>query len=204
MPIKTQEEIHDFFCKDTNKKLYFHINHDISKTIQNRVKAWYPFIDNWGYRNNKVLKLVSLLCGKIQIFFGVNRLKNSSYAAVYNGWSYFSIPSDFACYLLEQRKNIEKTFRYTLASDEVFVQTVAMNSEYRERIYGMQVEENPLDTSKYYQDWERGKPYTFKSDDYTLLLDNSCFWARKFDENIDKEIVDMIYAKLKEKSECVN
>lgn len=59
MPIKTQNIIHNFFDNQDNNLLYFHINYDTSKVIQERVKAYYPFINNIFFRNHKIIKGIS-------------------------------------------------------------------------------------------------------------------------------------------------
>ena len=110
LPIKTQDEIHNFFDNDYVKHLYFHVNIGTFKLIQDRAKAYYPFIENTHFRKNKVLKVLSIVIGKIQILCGINRLRGNELAPLYNGWSWFSIPHDFANELLtkrEHRKNIQ-------------------------------------------------------------------------------------------------
>ncbi len=194
MPIKTQKHIHTFFETEANEKLYFHINYDASPIIQERVKAYYPLISTKYYRDHKWFKALSLIFGKMQIAFGINRLRKSEFNSIYNGWGWFSIPHDFAVYCVSKRDAIEKTFKYTLASDEVWIHTVAMHSDFKDRVYGYNGKDDPIDASKHFQDWKRGKPYIFTKEDFDLLMKNNpAFWARKFDENKDKEIIDMIY-----------
>ena len=42
-------------------------------------------------------------------------------------------------------------------------------------------------------DWQRGRPYTWEKKDYQELINSEELFARKFDESIDKEIIDLIY-----------
>ena len=49
-----------------------------------------------------------------------------------------------------------------------------------------------------YIDWDRGNPYVFRIDDYDALMKSDCMFARKFDEKIDKEIIEKIYLTLKD------
>ena len=39
----------------------------------------------------------------------------------------------------------------------------------------------------------RGSPYTFKISDYNELIESDKLFARKFDENVDFEIIEKIY-----------
>lgn len=71
-----------------------------------------------------------------------------------------------------------------MCADELFLQTVAMESPLRETI---------IDDSLREIDWERGKPYTYRSDDYELLMSSHNLFARKFSSDIDKNIIEMVY-----------
>ena len=46
-------------------------------------------------------------------------------------------------------------------------------------------------------DWEKGKPYTFQMEDYEELMNTEDLFARKFDEQIDLRIIDMILSAIK-------
>ena len=52
-------------------------------------------------------------------------------------------------------------------------------------------------------DWTRGEsvrhPWVFRADDLDLLMRVPHFWARKFDERVDAEIIDLIYGQLLKK-----
>lgn len=42
-------------------------------------------------------------------------------------------------------------------------------------------------------DWKRGKPYIFRSGDYNQLISFNKMFARKFDEDVDFDIVEKIF-----------
>lgn len=65
----------------------------------------------------------------------------------------------------------------------MFLHTVVQNSPYKENI---------VNNSLRFIDWERGKPYTFTIEDYDMLIHSPDLFARKFDENIDSDIIDLI------------
>ena len=197
LPIKSQDVIHAFFDADEKKQLYFHINSTPSKVIQTRCRFYYPFIECKYYRKSKPLKVISRLIGYSQQLLGINRLKNNKFYPMYNGWAYFSIPHDFASYILTQEREIVRTFRYTLAADEMWIQSVAIHSEFNERVYGYNGKDDAVDASKHFMDWERGKPYTFTEQDFDLLMDHFAFFARKFDANTDREVIDLVHSKVK-------
>ena len=48
-------------------------------------------------------------------------------------------------------------------------------------------------------DWKRGRPYTRRNTDFDELMASDYLFARKFDEQIDDQIVYKIYMRLKSK-----
>lgn len=55
---------------------------------------------------------------------------------------------------------------------------------------------NYILSTRRYIDWKRGKPYVFKKEDFNDLINSEALFTRKFDLNVDREIVDMIFKKL--------
>ena len=119
----------------------------------------------------------------IQKKIGVNRIKKLELEFA-KGGQWFSITHDAALYVLDSQKLINKIFRWTISADEIFLQTVIFNSEFKDSI-----DNNTLR----YIDWNRGSPYTFREDDYDVLINSNCFFARKFDINTDERIINLIY-----------
>lgn len=70
---------------------------------------------------------------------------------------------------------------------KVFVQTMIGNSRFRDCI---------ADSYMRCIDWKRGAPYTFTIEDYDMLMNSGMFFARKFDEHVDMEIVNKLYKTL--------
>ena len=73
----------------------------------------------------------------------------------------------------------------------MFLQTLVMNSEFKNSL----VENNFCDnyeTIQYCIDWNRGSPYVFTKYDLGLLIASNMCFARKFDWNIDKEVIRQI------------
>ena len=102
---------------------------------------------------------------------------------LYYGSQWFSITDSFARYLLTKESWIKKHFQYTIAPDELFVQTILKRSPFKDRV---------AQVTTRYIDWERGQPYVFTAADYELLHSSDCLFARKFDETTDPEIISMI------------
>lgn len=74
------------------------------------------------------------------------------------------------------------------------MQTLLINSPYKEKLYHKEFDNNPHAIMRLI-DWNRGKPYTFRSTDYDELCESDMLFARKFDASIDSEIIKMIMEK---------
>ena len=68
----------------------------------------------------------------------------------------------------------------------MLTQTLLYNSPFRDKLY------KPSDgeeCSMRYTDWTRGKPYTFRNEDYEELISSKLMFARKFDTTVDQTII---------------
>lgn len=187
MPLKTQDEIHAFFDQhDGENFLNFSDNEMRTGKFLDRVQYFHFLRDIMG----KKVGVIPSILGKVESYslliqqiLKVNRIRNKEFK-FYKGGNWFSITHELALYVLSIESFIRNNFRYTLAADEVFLHTVAMNSSFATSVQGECLRMT---------DWKRGKPYTFRSEDFELLIQSGEFWARKFDEKIDFQIVQMIY-----------
>lgn len=194
LPIKTQNEIHDFFAVD-NKKNYIGIDAvGIEESYAlSRIGRYHLLQDYTGRGLQGRNRYVVLICDilekyllKLQEYLKVNRLKNWN-MCVYKGPNWFSITHSLAKYVVQKEKYIKKNFGNGICADELFLQTIAMNSEYRNSI-----ENNYLR----YIDWNRGKPYIFQLDDFEELCKSDKLFARKFSYEKHPDIVEQIYQYL--------
>ena len=181
LPIKSQDYIHDFF--EDNHGEYIRFDPKPISLYEDRVKYYYPFQNIIGRNNGRFVALlyyVQNIFVKIQRLIQVDRSKTIN---IYKGVNWFSITDELARFVLANKKFVQKHFRYTLCADEMFLHTVVQNSPYKE---------NVVNNSLRFIDWERGKPYTFTIEDYNMLIHSPDLFARKFDENRDSDIIDLI------------
>lgn len=197
LPIKSKDEIYSFFEKN-GKEFIGIVPNEFYYSVR-RVKYYHPFLHNNFYRKSKFLKVIERVFEYIQKVFGVNRLNKTNWEII-DGWTWFSITDKFCSYVLEKESLIRKMFSSSIASDELFMQTLAYNSPFYECLY------DSTDLKKGFMrfiDWERGRPYTWEdrdSADFDLLMQSPYMFARKFDEK-NFEIVEKIFNKLNEKNE---
>lgn len=201
LPLKSNREIDLFFEKNKGKEFILYDENKLENDpeISRRAK-YYHFLQNYRRRYSQkwkndfftFLERISLV---FQIVFQVNRVKDLDWIIKY-GSNWASVTNDLVTEILKQRDKITKVFSYTNCADELFVQTVAYNCGFRERIY---TPEDGMSANVRYIDWTRGQsgnPYTFHKTDENILLDNRNLFARKFSEMIDSDIIECIFAKI--------
>lgn len=192
LPIKSQNEIHDFF--NANKGKEFLNLWQIKGQTLSRFHYYTPFPEGGrffltNYLNN-IVKGFQILIG-----CKINRDVEFHY-----GSQWFSITHGLARYVVEQEEWLTRTFRHTSTCDEVFMATMAFRSPYRENIFDKTeyADNSCFDNISNMRliDWSRGKsvrhPWVFTSKDYDMLMTAPHLWARKFDEKVDVEIIERI------------
>lgn len=207
LPIKSQDYIHDFFSNNSGYEFVhfvrdMDINTPYRERIEERVRYYHLFLPLQHFRKCKGLikkggifshSLLDSLSMRIQKFIKINRLSKYEFTIFY-GAQWFSITHNFALYILEKQTSIDELIKYSLCSDEIVIQTTIMNSSFKEKI-------SPYGYMRHI-DWNRGGPYTFRSSDLEELLQSDKLFARKFDENIDMEIINEIYNHFKPKQKA--
>lgn len=174
LPIKGNKEIDNFFELNKGKEFISYNDKALldNSEISRRTK-YYHFFQNYRRRYKQkyknifftFLERVSLV---LQIIFRVNRIRNLDWKIKY-GSQWVSITDDLVCTLLKYKEKINKVFSYTNCSDELFIQTVAYNCGFADKIY--QPEDNQ-EANVRFIDWNRGKngnPFTFRLNDFNLL-----------------------------------
>ena len=112
------------------------------------------------------------------------------------GRNWFSITHGLAELVVKEEPWIREIFKKSVCGDELFLQTIARSSEYAEKICNQNTMPEIADTR--FIDWQRGSnnnPYVFRESDYEELKASKALFARKFDLNIDKKIVEKLGAE---------
>lgn len=189
LPLYNQTTTHDFFNNNTDTEFISIGNKD--SWYLDRVKCYWPINETIGKRSALGYNLANIITS-IQIALHINRIKNKN-IEFYIGEAWFSITEKFVKYIISQEKFCIKYFKYGDCVDELFIPTLYMMwkdknkryiSPYNHEIFDKQ----RLDIVRAI-DWHRGKPYTYTVDDYELLMNSHCLFARKFDEMVDSDII---------------
>lgn len=186
LPIKTQDEIHKFFDENSGKEFVAFSSEDFK--YRYRINRYYFFQEMIGRKSNNVLlNKLNGLSFKVQDKIKINRNFNLNSRA---GSNWFSITDDLARYVIRSEKWIKKTFKYTLCCDEVFLQTLIINSDFKNKVYHSGGEN--CNSNMRLIDWNRGNPYVFRTSDFYEIVNSNNLFCRKFDEDIDNDIVKKI------------
>ncbi len=111
---------------------------------------------------------------------------------VYKGANWFTLSGDCVTFVLDylqQHPKFIRQFKHTICADEHFFQTLIMNSPFKETVIN--------NTLREIQWGGVENPKTYTMSDADLLLDSPELFARKFDSDVDREIIDWVYCKIK-------
>ena len=139
LPLKNNKDIDTFFERNKGKEFILFDEDKLKNDpeISRRAK-YYHFLQNYRRRFSQkwkndfftFLERVSLV---FQILFRVNRVKDLDWEIKY-GSNWVSITNDLVTEILKQREKITKVFSCTNCADELFVQTVAYNCEFKDKL----------------------------------------------------------------------
>ena len=158
------------------------------------------FIAQWRNPNKVIRKMATMtnsaLC-LLQAVIGINRIKNLGFR-LYYGSSWWSISDEFAKYYLEEAKKFIDIFSdKTFAIDEICPQTIIENSYYKDSIY---INPSGIEQNLRLIDFQRGNgygsPHVWTINDINEILNTNNLFGRKFDSEVDAEIVKEILNKI--------
>ena len=201
-PTKPQEEILGFFDRNSGKEfISFRFPMNAwpfrNKPYTTEIKYYHFLSKHYRDKNLLIRKCaysIEYFLVFLQFLIRVDRIKGQFIAAKGSNW--FSITDSFAGYILGNKPLIEKQFRRTRSSEEVFPAVLAYNSEhFREALYDHDYTCSN-NANQRYIDWERGFPYTFRIDDYDEIIASGFPFVRKTDMRIDGGLVQKLYDRI--------
>lgn len=188
--LKTPKQLHKYMDQYFGKIFIRSkvITKENNKWVYNRASVDHIFVNRKKLKNRFCRKVLGLL-DKTYTFIQIKLLKRdlviSKGIQLSYGGNWFSLPEYAVDTILNNTAKIEKYFRKSENADEIFVQSIL-------REEGLKTVDNDLRLV----DWSRGSnahPYVFKEEDYNEIMKSGKLYARKFDESIDKKIIDQIF-----------
>ena len=104
------------------------------------------------------------------------------------GAQWCSLTQSFVEYLIGQEKNVREWFSATFCPDELFIQTVCVNSPFKNNIKNASSE---YDSNMRFIKWVNGELLPIEVSDLPDLESSDRWFARKFSSS-DKELIDKI------------
>lgn len=195
-PIKDVTEIIDFLKGDLDKNylnLFNSMHHNLG-TYNNYDKRNQIIFPKWMISRKKYMRIIKRLyieiTGGYKKTFKVFLRKNIFNMKYYFGSQWWCINKRTMMWMmvyLKDNPDYYKYFKNCLCPDESFFHTLIMNSPYNQQVMDY----------LHYIDWSQGlhSPKTLTIDDLPKLESSSKFMARKFDLNIDMEVVNCLSKK---------
>lgn len=178
LPLHSQDTIHRFFEEHQDMEFVgFWDTPQHCKDLQRKVRYYYPFLRYYRDRSHPlhhVTSLVKNLCVALQKLVGYRRASEWEWK---KGPNWVSITDEVCRYILSKESDVKRKMAGVLCPDEIFVQTLLWNSDFRSHIYDTQ----DVDAGcQRLIDWNRGNPYVWQSDDESQLRNSPLMFARKF------------------------
>ncbi len=189
LPIKSMDFIHRFF--DEHKGSEFIGVVKKTDIYRYRISRYYFFQNKIGRNREEADKFYLKLDRWVELLTNRMRHKRNESLELLYGSQWFSITDDLARYVLKNRKWIYRHFNYTFIPDELFLQSLLVDSAYLERVYKLE-NNSSFKSAMRYIDWKRGRPYVFQAEDYEELINSDMLFARKFNSELNPELTQKI------------
>lgn len=193
LPIKSNSFITSFFETNPNK-IYAYAN-------PLPIKTWgfnhgFDRLDRYWFvkfKSRKFVKIFSRITLIVQraLFIKIKRFPIDYYAG--SNWINLTLESvEYINTFIEQNPKFFKKLKYSRATDEIWAQTILMNSP---------LKQNVVNHDMRFINWEKGPDYprTLDLSDYEDLINSKALFARKFNINKNKEVIEAIYNFTKQK-----
>ena len=190
--LKPAQEIYDYFEKNYPAE-FVHIDSSvILGDNYDKMHRYFWLQKKVGNADSKsLIYCIQRILIRIQRCLGIRRNDDINF---YKGANWLSITNNLVEEIICKEKWISSVFRFTLCCDEVFVQTILMNSELKKNIYVKKFADDYRACMRLI-DWKRGSPYVYKESDYEELTNSELMFARKFNYSDYPQIIDMLMEK---------
>ncbi len=145
----------------------------------NRLGHYRILLENHPWLSNKLTNLISCIQSKLGF---VRKVKFQQYG----GSNWFNLPLDALKLIVnyvEKNPSYLKSFKHSLCADEIFIQSIILNSEFKNKVISEDLR---------YINWSDGPEYPkiLRLEDYEKMINSeNKFFGRKFDEAVDNEVI---------------
>lgn len=195
-PIKSGKEISDFLEKNKG--------HEFLEIVKLPYDKW----ENGGYDRLLYYNLYDLVNGrngwgkffvkkliKLQKVLHIKRRFPKNFPSeLYGGSTYWTLSRNCIDYVFEYMKKnptFLKRFKHTFCSEEIFFQTIILNSQYRDKA---------IDNNLRFIVWEERNgnfPANLDESDFDNILKSDAFFARKFENKVSDHLLEKVREHIK-------
>lgn len=156
---------------------------------QLRLKHYHIIPPHFSRSRNIFIRSLYWIPILLQKLLGIKRhVSGTENLFISSNWC--SISHSFVKMILKEEQNIRKTFRFSVAMDEMYKPFVAIKHNI---LHKCDIEENEHADILRKIDWNRGNPYIWTINDLSELISSTKFIARKFSIK-DRQLIEAIYS----------
>lgn len=191
-PIKTPDYFSSFLQKNKGKQFieYFTMPAKVWENGGMDRLLYYNFYDpiNAKVNNGKNEKLIRSLV-RFQKNLGLKRSLDFNGFNLYGGSTWWSLNSDCCNYIInftEENPAFLKRFKHTFCAEEIFFQTIIMNSRFKDAV---------INNNLRHIIWELrngNMPAALDESDFDSLMNSQHLFARRFDYPVSEKIVNYL------------
>ena len=190
LPLHSQDYIHDFIDNKHPGCEFVTVNNEYESDLRDleyKTRYYHFFVKNLSDSDHSFSHYwhyyLHALAIKVQRLVGVRRhypfpLKKSLH--------FVSVTKAFVTYLLSKKDLIKRTFVHTLCADEIFLQSILWNSDFRGKLYSPPSPKCVGSMRKIL--WVNHKAHIWNIDDYDSLVSSEDLFALKFTSD-DKSLL---------------
>ncbi|MGI1803309.1 beta-1,6-N-acetylglucosaminyltransferase [Limosilactobacillus reuteri] len=194
-PLMSPAKIYEYF-EHTNQ-IYMNYWPAVSMRKTGEPEIWWTkYYFNYDSINRRTTfgKVYHRLLLLVQTVLRINKLDKYGLKEdyIYAGQEWVDIPRDaleFTITYYEQHPNLEKIFSTSFCSDEMWLQTILCNSEFKPRI-----EKN---IHHYIEMTEKhgSRPAILDEEDYSKIISGNYWWGRKVERPISDKLINLLDEK---------
>ncbi|MEE6133334.1 beta-1,6-N-acetylglucosaminyltransferase [Priestia sp. GS2] len=191
-PIKTNKEIEKYLKTANNKSFmsYFSIP---GKQWENenggKDRIIYYHFNKHPRKRLATKRVIYKGCARILKGLSVKRKLPFDIEDFYGGSQWWCLTNECCTYVLnfiKEKPEIYKYFKYVLIPDEIFFQTILLNSKFKDEI---------INDNLTYINWGKTptpSPLILNESDYYRIKKSNSLWARKLDMDTSEKLIKML------------
>lgn len=176
IPIKSQDYIHSTLSEGKDLEyIGYLLDASNQRLLRRRIELYHMFTKEGRSALGKVYSWIRRAFCVLQRLVGYKRKHQLEEFGIGPNWA--TLTGECVKYILSQKEVIDREFKYTTCIDEVYKQSLILNSPFREKIH--QYGKGALEGCMRLIDWKRGNPYTYQMKDIDEIMSSDRWFCRK-------------------------